>query len=48
MVSGLDPLTRMVLVNAIYFKGNWLLQFSKEATQVQPFYAAADKTVNAP
>ena len=48
MISSLDPTTRMVLVNAIYFKGNWLLQFTKEATQDQPFYLTSDKTVNAP
>ncbi len=48
IITSLKPDTRMVLVNAIYFKGNWLSQFSKEATQDQPFHLAADKTVSAP
>ncbi|HSR87702.1 MAG TPA: serpin family protein [Pontiella sp.] len=33
----LSPLTRLVLANAIYFKGNWARQFKKENTQLAPF-----------
>uniref|UniRef100_A0A2K5RVL2 Serpin B6 n=3 Tax=Cebus imitator TaxID=2715852 RepID=A0A2K5RVL2_CEBIM len=32
-----DSLTKLVLVNAIYFKGNWDKQFPKEDTEERPF-----------
>ncbi|XP_015425997.1 PREDICTED: leukocyte elastase inhibitor-like [Myotis davidii] len=32
-----DDMTKLVLVNAIYFKGNWQEKFSKEATTDTPF-----------
>lgn len=48
MISSVDPQARMVLANAIYFKGDWLRKFSKRATEDQPFYIATDKMVTAP
>lgn len=35
--DSLNSLTRLVLVNAIYFKGNWLSKFDKENTQKREF-----------
>lgn len=33
----LTELTRLVLTNAIYFKGRWMSQFKKESTRPEPF-----------
>ncbi len=44
----LTPLTRMVLVNAIYFKGDWKLQFATEQTRDAPFYPTPEQTVQVP
>lgn len=44
----IDPLTMMVLTNAVYFKGDWAAQFKKERTKDQPFHLAEGKKVDAP
>ena len=31
-------MTKLVLVNAIYFKGDWLRKFDSNRTKVEPFY----------
>ena len=36
----LDSMTRLVLTNAIYFKGNWARQFKENRTQDAPFTLA--------
>jgi serpin B len=40
--------TKLVLVNAIYFKGNWAKQFKSQQTFPQPFFFAAGKEVSVP
>jgi serpin B len=41
--------TRLVLTNAIYFKGSWATPFKKELTKDEPFHLAADdKTATVP
>jgi serpin B len=45
--SGINTDTRLVLVNAIYFLGDWMTPFTKESTRPAPFFtsAAASKDV---
>ena len=44
----LTPATRMVLTNAIYFKGNWVKQFDPKRTYTGQFWADAKTPVKAP
>ena len=44
----LDSLTRLVLTNAIYFKGMWVKQFDKEDTIEEDFRISPDKTIKVP
>lgn len=46
--GALSTLTRMVLANAIYFKGNWQYQFEKKNTQNAPFLLADGKKAEVP
>ncbi|XP_077348217.1 serpin B6-like isoform X1 [Lithobates pipiens] len=42
--DSVDSLTRLVLVNAIYFKGNWANQFDKQSTSEMPFKLNKNET----
>jgi len=44
----IDPLTRLVITNAIYFKGTWVKQFDTNKTTEEGFRTAAGKTVKIP
>jgi serpin B len=44
----LNSLTRLVLTNAIYFKGKWKSQFKKCRTKENPFWLSANKSIEAP
>jgi len=46
--GGVDAETRLVLVNAVYFKGMWVVQFRKEATRDESFFLEGGGTVRAP
>ncbi len=41
----LDSLTRLVLCNAIYFKGKWAVPFVEEATRKEEFWVSRNKSV---
>jgi len=43
----LNGLTKMVLVNAVHFKGDWAMKFKKENTQKRDFHVSKDKVVQA-
>jgi len=42
----LDSTTRLVLANAIYFKGNWAAQFNPKATRSAPFTLTDGRSVD--
>lgn len=44
----LSALTRLVLTNAIYFKGAWELAFDPEATRPMPFHLMTGETAEVP
>jgi serpin B len=46
--GAVTPDTRLILVNAIYFKGDWLHAFEKSKTADEPFWIAPDTSTNVP
>jgi serpin B len=49
LVKGiLKPVTRLVITNAIYFKGDWASQFKKKETENDSFWLASREKVTAP
>jgi serpin B len=46
--GAVDPSTRLVLTNAIYFKGEWAKKFRKGSTADQPFRISETEKVQAP
>lgn len=48
VLQRLDPSTRLVLTNAIYFKGDWLIPFDKSKTENEAFHLSDGSTVKTP
>lgn len=46
IVNQLNPQDRMLLINAVYFKGDWRNQFNKSTTQSAPFHLENGVSVN--
>ncbi|XP_017050323.1 serine protease inhibitor 42Dd isoform X3 [Drosophila ficusphila] len=46
--SALDANSRLVLVNAIHFKGTWLHQFPKHGTRQEAFHLDGERSVQVP
>jgi serpin B len=46
--GSLNASTRLVLANAIYFKGLWEVPFAKPQTRTEPFHLAGGSSVDAP
>uniref|UniRef100_A0A1Q3FH69 Putative serpin n=1 Tax=Culex tarsalis TaxID=7177 RepID=A0A1Q3FH69_CULTA len=46
--DSIDGSTRLVLVNAIHFKGTWKQQFDPEVTRPMPFWTTATESVDVP
>ena len=44
----IDVDTRLVLTNAIYFKGDWARRFSEQMTRKSPFWLESGKSVDVP
>ena len=43
IIEKLQPLDRLFLINAVYFRGDWLKPFEKRATQSELFHAPKSK-----
>ncbi|XP_068960373.1 alpha-1-antiproteinase 2-like [Petaurus breviceps papuanus] len=48
LIKHLDPTTVMVLINHIFFKGNWETSFNSTLTELQDFYVDKNTTVQVP
>ena len=45
-LEALDGLSRLVLINAVYFKGLWKNQFKAEDTKTEPFHVDSNRKVD--
>ena len=48
IIPSLRNITRLVLVNAIYFKADWVYKFDKSDTEEMPFYTNENEIITVP
>ncbi len=48
IITDIPPLLRMILINAIYFKGSWTHPFDEDDTQEEQFYLTEDSVTLCP
>lgn len=48
IINTIDPLTVLILMNAIYFKGTWSEKFFEWLTKDQDFHVSKEKTIKHP
>jgi len=48
IVDQISPLSALVALNAVYFKGAWLVPFRRELTQERPFTTSGGETKHVP
>jgi len=46
IINELDPNTLMILLNAVYFKGEWISKFESFLTKKLPFYNLGNEEIN--
>ncbi|KAM3595412.1 uncharacterized protein V6R79_023122 [Siganus canaliculatus] len=48
MLSNLDPMTRLMMINTIFFQGEWQIPFDRNLTENAPFYIDNYSVVQVP
>jgi serine protease inhibitor len=46
LIQTIDPEIVMLILNTLYFRGDWLIQFDEAETLTQPFFVSETETVN--
>ncbi len=46
MAGSIGASTKIVLLNAVYFKSNWLKAFNPSRSQIRPFYASTNQVMS--
>ena len=47
IIDKIDPLVKMIVLNALYFHDDWKIQFNKARTKLEPFYLSNSKEIKA-